>query len=362
MASNMSVSAPPLKWPTLRRPAGGEKLVYLDQKHWIHLAQADTGHADGSEYLPALRAARAAKAAGTAVFPLSVTHYNETIKITDPKQRGDIAKLMEELSGFTSLPARRLVALYELDAALLPAAGLGPSVLPQLDLLGHGFRWSHYSQVVGRFVGPDGTDGSELLREAIGQGGLTALQAAVELSLERALLTGPSDQDLPKLQALGYDPAAIVRAAQDRAENEAAFSAMVSDEVRRHPTDLLDRVLVRELNDPAVIPAWKQLALVYGMGVLDGLPDDDPPAARALTRAMPSFEVLAVLKTDRHKDKTRRWTSNDMFDLDALSAAVPYCDLVGADNAQIHSLTVTGLATRMQTTLFSSVTDLPAHL
>jgi hypothetical protein len=51
-----------------------------------------------------------------------------------------------------------------------------------------------------------------------------------------------------------------------------------------------------------------------------------------------------------------------MFDLDAFTVAVPHCDVVGADGDQVHVLTVTGLTTRMGTTLMRSVADLPSHL
>lgn len=186
--------------------------------------------------------------------------------------------------------------------------------------------------------------------------------AAFELFTERIMLTGPNDQDLPQLQALGYDPAAVARAAQDRADNETAFSAIVPDQVRRHPTDLLDRVLARELNDPDLVHAWKDLAATYGMRVFDALPERDPAAARTLTRSMPGAEVAGVLKTARHRDATRTWSSNDMFDIDALTVAVPYCDVVGADRDQAHALTATGLAVRMGTTLMRSVANLPSHL
>jgi hypothetical protein len=44
---------------------------------------------------------------------------------------------------------------------------------------------------------------------------------------------------------------------------------------------------------------------------------------------MPGAEVAGVLKTARHRDATRTWRSNDMSDLDALTVALPYCDVVG---------------------------------
>jgi hypothetical protein len=61
---------------------------------------------------------------------------------------------------------------------------------------------------------------------------------------------------------------------------------------------------------------------------------------------MPDTDVTAVLKTSRHRDATRTWTSNDMFDIDAPTVAVPYCDIVGTDNDQTHALTATGLASQ----------------
>ena len=98
------------------------------------------------------------------------------------------------------------------------------------------------------------------------------------------------------------------------------------------------------------------------MSIFDALPEHNPAAARALARSMPGTDVAAVLKTTRHRDATRTWTSNDMFDIDALTVAVPYCDIVGTDNAQAHALTATGLATRMGTTIMRSITELPNHL
>jgi hypothetical protein len=63
VVSNTTRDAPPLIWPTLRRPDGTAKLIYLDQEDLVHLAQADTGHPDGPRYAAALQAARDARAA-----------------------------------------------------------------------------------------------------------------------------------------------------------------------------------------------------------------------------------------------------------------------------------------------------------
>ncbi|MDQ3887086.1 MAG: hypothetical protein M3308_08825 [Actinomycetota bacterium] len=49
---------------------------------------------------------------------MSSTHYMEMINIRDPRQRRDIARVMEELSGFAALQPRDLIFRHELDAVL----------------------------------------------------------------------------------------------------------------------------------------------------------------------------------------------------------------------------------------------------
>lgn len=95
-------------WPqTLIRPSRDVRLVYLDQAQWIYLAQAATGHPVGGQHVASLEALRSFKAAGSILCPLSLTHLMETSAIT-PRQREDLAPLMEELSEFFSLlPAQR---------------------------------------------------------------------------------------------------------------------------------------------------------------------------------------------------------------------------------------------------------------
>lgn len=60
-------------WPqSLLKSKGDKPLVYLDMNHWIFLAQAATGHANGGRYQHALDALR--QAAGRVVIPLASVH------------------------------------------------------------------------------------------------------------------------------------------------------------------------------------------------------------------------------------------------------------------------------------------------
>ncbi|MPZ20158.1 MAG: hypothetical protein GEV06_19905 [Luteitalea sp.] len=48
-------------------------------------------------------------------------------------------------------------------------------------------------------------------------------------------------------------------------------------------------------------------------------------AAMPFVRSMPSTEVSMEIKTAWYRNSDKRWTPND---IDALSLAVPYCDIV----------------------------------
>ena len=76
-------------------------LVYLDLNHFILLARARNGTAPEG-YANLLSAALGAASEGRVVFPLSGEHLQEMYEITDPRQRVDVADVMETLSGFVA--------------------------------------------------------------------------------------------------------------------------------------------------------------------------------------------------------------------------------------------------------------------
>lgn len=355
-----TLQSPNLIWPaTLQRPSPPLKLVYLDLNQWIYLAQAATGHRNGPRYRPALEACRTARSNGTALFPLSSTHYEELAKITNPAQRSALASLMEELSGFTALLARPTVMRLELDAAL--TAKLGPSPHPPVprDLLGRGFGWALDQPQRLRLHGPQG-EVTEQVRQQMGSANFDLLIGTMELITERMMLVGPNDFAAPELQARGWDPLAAKKIADQRADQEQQFQDGVSDEDRRRPDRLRDIILARELL-LELSDALKEALATRGCGISDVL-GENKITARAMTRSMPSTEVSATLKVEDHRNRDKRWTCNDIFDIDALSLTVPYCDVVVTDSHRRHVLRTAHLDQRMNTVVLAKLTELPAHL
>src|SRR5215211_4633925 len=68
----------------------------------------------------------------------------------------------------------------------------------------------------------------------------------------------------------------------------------------------------------------------------------DLESARRFVDSMPSADVCVSLMTAAHRNPETKWTGNDMFDIDALSVAVPYCDVVVTERHARHVLTVSG--------------------
>jgi hypothetical protein len=349
---------PLLVWPRLLElPSDNVNVVYLDLNHWISLAQASVGHSKGSRFGRILEACRAARLAGTAVFVLSAVHYMEMHKIKDPAQRRTIADVMEELTSFASLVSRVVVMELELTA-MLDRFAREPSALPTIPLLGRGVGHSFGRQSGLKITGPSG-DATGQVRERMGAEAFDQLVEETELLLDRSVLQGPVDNEVEDLRAFGWKPEAAIQVAESRAAQERELTPLLDAEVRWRRGRLRDVVAARELctEYQNILPR----ALVErGVVLTDVI--SDPESARKFVRAMPSAEVSIELKTAWHRNRGKPWTANDVYDIDAMSLAVPYCDVVVTEKACHHVLNVAHFGERMHTALLRNLADLPNTL
>jgi hypothetical protein len=84
-----------------------------------------------------------------------------------------------------------------------------------------------------------------------------------------------------------------------------------------------------------------------------------PEAAMAFVRSMPSTDVSIEIKTAWHRNRNKRWTANDIYDIDALSLAAPYCDIVVTEKGCHHLLQAARVDQRMHTTILRGLDQLP---
>ena len=353
---------PALVWPpSLKRPLTGRPVVYLDVNHWISLAKAAVGHEQGDSFKDALDTCRAAAVSGSATFVLAAAHYFEVLKVASPRQRRDIADVMESLTGFRTLVDRVTVMKLELAAALdfvLRMTGRDP----EIDLIGHGVCHA-FGKSNGGFRIRDRATGEDVtpqFRQNYGPEKFDAYMANALLELERSPLRGPQDEaELQKLQTLGYAPQQTLQIAKNRADEEMAQSLRLDGGGPWRRERLPDVVSAREL----LIEFQNMVPTAFqerGVGLEDIL--TSPEAGVAFMRSMPSTDVSMALKTAWHRNRDKPWSANDIYDIDAMALAVPYCDVVVTEKACHHALVSTGMDTRMSTVLLRDLPSLVSTL
>jgi hypothetical protein len=318
-----------LVWAQVVRPQ--VPLVYLDINHLIGLARATvdpTGASPG--YVALLDATRRAVAEQRAMFPLSGAHLWEISAIKSPRQRRDLANVMEELSGFRYLLGRSQIAQLEVEAGIQDILGEDPDPLA-FPLVRSTF--GHAMGVRGgmHIYNEDGSDGTEFARQSMGDAAYEKFIGEANYMVERGVLDGPSDEDVPMLRAeYGYAP----EVPRQSAESSVAFELDLAERLDEDPQwrrgRLRDVVSAREIAHEWLdtINRVNQERARNGKHPVQA--DDD---MRQLMSAMPHTQVAISVKTQYHRNPQHRWAINDIIDIDAASVAYPYCDAVFTDKA-----------------------------
>ena len=331
-------------WPTtLRLPSRPPKLVFLDLLHWIALAQANTGHREGRQFMDALAACIAAGEAGAAVFPISASTCIEVMKIGQSRQRQDLRYVIELVSGYRAVTPRPVIEEHEVEALLDRLLGSSPVPIHAMDYLDWGVAHAH-GKVSGFKVKAEVT------------GDLRPGQA--ELEFNRWALDGPTADEELWLPGLGYNPMATYEVQLQRTAEEMEQverfnvdpswrdprirKVVRTREIRSEIREMLARGLIARGAEPEVLAKFG--------------PDLDA------FDSMPSFDVSVSMKTAYHRNPKHQWKPNHIQDIDALAETVPYCDIVVTDKEARSHLAQTGVAERLHTTVLSRVTDLIQHL
>ena len=350
-------------WPeTLRLPTRPPQLVYLDLLHWVSLAKANSGHRDGAQFTDVLTACVDAVAAGTAVFPISDSIYMEVSKIGRYRQRRDLRDVIERVSRYIVVTSRVTVAEHEVEALLDHLVGPSPDPINTMDYLDWGVARA-FGKVGGFRIKSDDTDedvtDEARSRHPDGPEAFDRKLARAELELNRKVLDGPTAEEEPGLRSEGWNPKAAYEVALRRAAQEMEQVERFNDDLSWRRGRIRDVIAAREV----VIEINNMLRRgLTARGANLDVAFAEPDAARRAFDSMPSFDVSVSLKTAYHRNPAHRWKPNHIQDIDALASTVPYCDIVVTDKEAASHLDQTGVAGRFQTTVLSSISDLPRHL
>jgi hypothetical protein len=334
-------------------------IIYLDQLHWIHLAQVRTGHASGLQYKEAYDFLYAQKKAGKIVCPLSLTHYMELQATSSYRQRTDVASVMAELSAYMTISSTSVLRIAEIDHALKKHFGkpTEPATVKPFGL-GASFAGSGQNKLMTLTGSKEVMD--DFARAVGGIDKVKELEARYAVMAEFELLRGPHEIQLQDLrQYYNYAPEAAEAIAHKRAAQEEELAR----QLKANPSQMnnLDgvvtaRYLYWELFEPLYnalksIDMTIQDFLALGRGGVTQFIHDIPTA-----------DVLIAFIKANLKNLHRTWKKNDIHDMDALAIAIPYCDVVVTEKHAYTQLLKAGVEQKYHTKLLRRLEDLPAVL
>ncbi|HEX4792523.1 MAG TPA: hypothetical protein VH370_01960 [Humisphaera sp.] len=306
------------------------KPVYLDQMHWISLAQAYYGIFKGKrarDVREVLDIALLKVQNGLATFPLSAVHIMEIAKAPDKDRRRRLARFVVELSRGTSiLPQVAIVAKQILPAVQRLFSDCTP--VDTVSVFGAGMNFAFGEHFI--------DDWDFRLRYP----GSARLLSAIANSPE----------------AMEY-----VLGDGDEAENRASIAGLRQQEFRM-------ATRADTLRQKTQHYSRKERQTIYSALLLNDLSLDICRALSSLGRPQGDFFQLGErtlqlvddiaslyvereLVIERDSQTTRPPKGNDMLDIAALSAAIPYCHIVVTEKMWTHISNVRLIGSRFGTTV-----------
>jgi hypothetical protein len=310
--------------------------VYLDQNKWIDLAKAlyraDAKPADkeNAERL------RSAVEDGRVRFPVGETHLLEAYRIGDRERRMRLASVLAAFSGGWFIASRQARLSHELDVALRKLLLMGePSDRPSFGAFEQDFLWAF------------GESSHLAALTSIPEERLAAISTAVGPINGLLSYVGLNDEQIRRasvvrLKSLGLDLMDRIRSRRALTKSEPAdirfraYSAQLFLEVQDKINDSLQR-------------------MGRTFGDLRALPDEQ---IVSLIDLVPCWDVERYLAVQIEQQWDREMEENDVYDIAALTAAVPYCDVVVTERLWVHLCIVSGLAERYNVKVISSVMEI----
>ena len=328
--------------------------VYLDQWVWIRLAQAAKGRPQNPKDKAVLEAVKSASKAGVA-FPLSSTHFVETLRTSSHSRRSAVADMMASISHCRTLAPRRVIMRHQLLTAMHESFGR-PMFRPERpQIIGLGVHWAFEGvQHQLSIRNPDGVPLPHV--SLIPADILCRLTQWAEIQF----LTGPADDQIELLRTkYGYRPEATEDVIKSRLEWEEVYKGLLADDpITRE--ELRVRIQAREVIHEH-LDLIQEVFHEYGVPFRTLTGGSHPTAGHnreamvAFFNRMPTVRLAVARKLDLFRDSTSTWKVNDLQDIDAISQAAPYCDVVVGDKATVTSMRKEGLSGTLVTAKLSDL-------
>lgn len=315
------------------------KIVYLDQKCWINIAKlyfSETSEQESDIVQKLLKASEKDQM----VFPLSLSHIDETNRIADDKRRNQLAFLMTKMSkGYTIQPYFNRLLKAEIRNIVLKKLGLNA-----INIRGYIVK-KGISNLLGakaKLVPRNGTKSSEL-PENVKKELLDLLESpkAIELALRQR------------------PPKSIERNKRELANK---MEKIRNDLSAIKDNDLRQRVFLAKNMVEMVAPELAKVLLE------SNLPRDfffKKPTRQDIEELLdniPTARCLFTLIYHRDSQFQRPIEVNDFNDIWFLTLAIPYCDIVVTEKMWASIATRAKLDRKYNTVILSSFYQLERYL
>ena len=356
----------------VRRPDA--LLVYLDLNHWISLSKWISGHKDGPRYKTVFDACTTAVNEGHAEFLISLPLIMEIDAIRNRQQRLWLRKVLERVSRFRAVLPRDVIAALEFEQVLASQLVNMRLRTAPLDYVGNGVGWAS-----GLRFDPSVIDerGRDVTVETFSRmpPGLRMFVAPKYISdwMTKMIIEGPANLSEEKeLRTNGWSPEGLRDLFDERVRLETQLvsdfderQARESSAVNWRKGRLRDVVSARQFLHGA-FEIFTAVLDQQELTLEDVFDMSGTPSAlrhnRRITDAMPTFDVAVTLKASYHRNPCHPWRRNDIFDIDAMSTVLPYCDVVVTDRAMASHIEQNKLARRLNTKVLASLDDLAEQL
>jgi hypothetical protein len=332
--------------------------VYLDTNHWVTLAKARLNRSDAAHASRCYELLQSATTNGRLRVVLSTASYQEVARaVPTIRQRSDLADVMSEITRFQTIRQRSDLIGMQVEQALHERFGR-PMFPSRLEVFGFGVGFAFSGTPFVPSIVGDLPQGAATMADLFGgEDAYNELLSRTSELMEYLCLRGPRPEDLPNMP--GYDLTPINRIEKEQAEREQELADMLAGDPQLK-SRLSDIVVARELY-------WElghDLArLLWSAGVtVDSFFYKGKEWVTDFVESLPSFAVRKALKMRSFKNASRAWTPNDMRDLEHLSLAVPYCDVVVTEKHATAVLTDAGLDKALETRVVADLSELERFL
>ena len=330
--------------------------VFLDRWVWIRLARALNGSPKEPDDAKVLEAVRQAGLAGVA-FPITSAFYIEGLGTGSERHRTDLARTIATLAYCRSIRAWRVLVRHQLLLAMHNHFGL-PAFRPTApEPLGVGIFWA----LLGDQVAPGIWNEHGQVDPSILPGGRSTIRKMAQFA-DLDFLTGARDADLEDLRKRGYRPEVTIEAGKDRLTWEQTYEGILADNDKVSNDELRIRIQARELMHDH-LDLFVTTLHEYGLSLSQlGFDSAKQPDTRnmisAFADSIPTLRIAVDLKQHLFRDSSRPWKINDLYDIDAISLALPYCHAILVDGMMTDFLGRSSIARYSGTRVLRRLTDL----